>query len=241
MHARSAVAVLVALLAPLAARAGSHAHAAPAADPDRVVRELYKGNKAFAAGAKDPTGDGGPALRKKLCDAQHPKAIVLSCSDSRVPPEHVFRQDLGDLFVTRIAGNVPASGVVASIEYAVEHLQVPVLFVLGHHGCGAVKAAVAQASPATAGHLTPDLTALLGEIAPAVERAKGARDVLAAAIDANVELAAQNLLDRSAVVREAWAAGKLRIVGGVYDFDTGLVKPIELPLRGAPTAAAQAH
>src|SRR5690242_1822930 len=126
-----ALAVALSFALPIAARAD--------AEQDQIVKDLLAGNKRYAQGATSGLPDIGPTRRSALVAGQNPKAIVLGCADSRVPPEHVFRQGLGDVFVTRIAGNVPMSGMIASIEYAVEHLGTKVLFVLGHQSCGAVK------------------------------------------------------------------------------------------------------
>jgi carbonic anhydrase len=221
-----AVALVVAL--PFAAGATS--------EQDQVVKELLAGNRLFAQGVTSGLPDVGPARRSELVASQSPKAIVLGCADSRVPPEHVFRQGLGDIFVTRIAGNVPMSGMIASVEYGVEHLGTKVLLVMGHHGCGAVKAAVAEQDAVAHGThtaLTADLKSLVGEILPAVNWAVTTRqrDVLDASIHMNARLAAQHLLDRSEVVRHAWETGELKVLVGVYDLATGVVtieKDVEL-------------
>ncbi|MFL5272900.1 MAG: carbonic anhydrase [Anaeromyxobacteraceae bacterium] len=215
-----ALAVALSFALPLAARAD--------AEQDAIVKDLLAGNKLYAQGVASGLPDIGPARRTALASAQNPKAIVLGCADSRVPPEHVFRQGLGDVFVTRIAGNVPMSGMVASIEYAVEHLGTKVLLVMGHQSCGAVKAAVAEYDAAAAGThtaLTPDLFHLVDEILPAVDWAVKThqRDVLDASVHMNARMAAQTLLDRSEVVRTAWKQGELKIVVGYYNLGTGVV------------------
>lgn len=210
----------------------------PTASPDEIVEQLLEGNLAFARNRRNHLPDIGPARRAQLVAGQSPKAIVLSCSDSRVPPEHVFQQGLGDLFVSRIAGNVPLEGEVASVEYAVEHLKVPVLLILGHSKCGAVTAAVQQSQAAT--ELTPSLTALVNEIMPAVTEAEASLpaggDLIDASIHANARLAASHLLERSAVIREAEEAGRLKVVVGIYDLASGLVG-LETPVAESSESA----
>jgi carbonic anhydrase len=203
--------------------------AAADAEHDAIVAELLEGNAAFVAGV-GALPDLGAARRAELVAGQHPKAIVLGCADSRVPPEHLFRQGLGEIFVSRVAGNVPLVGEIASIEYAVEHLHTPVIVVLGHSSCGAVKATLEQVElGAAAESLTPALDALVAEITPAVveaeERvAENGGDLLAEAIELNAERAARNLLRRSAVVAHAVEIGEVRLVVAEYDLGTGAVR-----------------
>lgn len=190
-----------------------------------IIEDLLDGNLAFAKNKRNGLPDIGPARRAELVAGQAPKAVILSCSDSRVPPEHVFRQGLGDVFVSRVAGNVPLEGEIASIEYAVEHLKVPVLMVLGHSSCGAVTAAVQQSRSGT--ELTPALTALVNEIMPAVTQAEANLpangDLVDATIHVNARLAVTHLLARSAVLREAEEAGTLKVLVGIYELASGLV------------------
>lgn len=196
---------------------------------DQIVAELLAGNAAFASDSAAPLPDVSSSRRAALVAAQHPKAAVLSCADSRVPPEHVFRQGLGDLFVERIAGNVAMSGMIASAEYAVEHLGVHVLVVLGHHKCGAVAAAVDQVTSPSPAPLTKDLSRLVDEIEPAVLSAQAklapGGDLAHDAVHANARLAAQNLVERSKLLRDAVRSGELTIVVAVYDLATGVVTP----------------
>lgn len=193
--------------------------------PNQIIKDLLDGNLAFVRNRRNHLPELGPARRAELVAGQSPKAIILSCSDSRVPPEHVFRQGLGEVFVARTAGNVPLEGEIASIEYAVEHLKIPVLLILGHSSCGAVTAAVQQSQAAT--ELSPALTALVNEIMPAVMQAEASLpadgNLVDASIHVNAQLAATHLLERSAVVREAVEAGHLKVVVGIYDLASGLV------------------
>ena len=110
--------------------------------PDRALTQLLRGNERFVAGWPDHPNQSARRRREVSEAGQHPFAIILSCADSRVPPEIIFDQGLGDLFIVRVAGNVLDDVVLGTIEYAVEHLQVPLVMVLGHDKCGAVTAAV---------------------------------------------------------------------------------------------------
>jgi carbonic anhydrase len=190
------------------------AAAAPGADPrqpgpDEALSRLKDGHARFVADR--------PAVRHtsmkqlvKLAHEQHPFAVVLTCADSRVGPELVFDQGLGDLFVLRVAGNVTETGVVGSIEYAVQKLKVPLVVVLGHDDCGAVKAAM---------HLE-EVHGQLGALVEQVRIGKGAPDP-AAATRTNVRHHADELTHKSPVLRDFLTAGRVRIVPAVYTPGTG--------------------
>src|SRR5439155_20944330 len=157
--------------------------------------------------------------REELAKSQHPFALVLGCSDSRVPPEIVFDQGLGDLFVIRVAGNVIDDHSLGSIEYAVDYLAVRLIVVLGHQSCGAVKAAketIAAKSEAP-GHIQSLVTA----IRPAVEAT--VHDDLEATVKANVKDVGQALRSSMPVLKPKADSGELRMVGGYYSLDTGSV------------------
>lgn len=192
---------------------------------DVVLADLLTGNERFVAGRPESPRrrpeDYGP-----LAAAQFPEAAIIACSDSRVPPEILFDQGVGDLFVIRVAGNVVAdSGAVVkgSIEYAVAELKVPLVMVLGHSNCGAVKAAIQMA--ASNEPLPGAIDDLVNLIEPAVERAtKLPGDKLANAIQANVEIGVERLRGLDPIVAEAVRGGKLKIVGATYDLASGRVK-----------------
>lgn len=197
---------------------GAKAHATHAASegpaPDATWAELVEGNTRFVAGRLTPV-----ALvprRAELAQGQHPKAIVLACSDSRVAPELVFDQSLGDLFVVRTAGNLADAVALGSIEYAVEHLGSRLIVVLGHQKCGAVAAACSGGKMPTA-----NLDAVVRMIAPAA--AETGNDA-ARAVGANVRLRAQDLVTNSPIVHEAVMSGKVKIVQAVYSLDSGRVE-----------------
>jgi len=159
------------------------------------------------------------ARQRELTTTQHPHATILSCADSRVAPEIVFDQGLGDLFDVRVAGNIAGDAEIASIEYAAEHLHTPVVVVMGHQKCGAVTAAAAAGTPE--GHL-PSLIAL---IRPAVDAAKGRPgDLIDNAVHINVENVVRQLRASTPVLKGLVDRGELTVVGAVYSLDTGKVE-----------------
>ncbi len=162
--------------------------------------------------------------RKRLAKGQAPHTIVLSCSDSRVPPEHIFDQALGELFVIRVAGEALDSSVVASIEYAVAHLGTQLLVVMGHESCGAVKAAAtAQAGVSTG---SADLDKLVADIKPRLTRFPSSSSTKNYIEESKVNASsvAQDLLNRSAIIRDKVKAGQLTIKPALYYLETGAVE-----------------
>ena len=187
---------------------------------DEALMMLIRGNERFVNGKvkmKDFLRE-----RPKLADGQKPYAIILACADSRVPPELVFDESLGRIFVIRVAGNVVDPAILGSIEYAVEHLHVPLLFVLGHENCGAVKAKL------SGGKFPPNIASLLSRISPAVNKVRtldlDEKSSLAMSVKENVGYQMQMSVYESEVLREAVREHHLKIVGGVYDLDTGKVE-----------------
>jgi carbonic anhydrase len=192
-----------------------------AISPDAALERLMQGNARYAA--NEPDEKDYSAGRAARVTAQFPIAAVLSCSDSRVAPELAFDQGPGDVFVVRVAGNFLNEDGLASMEYAIKILGVPLLMVLGHTNCGAVGAAVKFVTEHAElpGHL-PDL---VKSIEPAViaAHARHTSDLLAAAIEENVKLNVQRLDDDTPIVSEALAAKKIAAVGGIYDLATGKI------------------
>ncbi|MEI6225326.1 MAG: carbonic anhydrase [Deltaproteobacteria bacterium] len=222
-------ALLVALLL-VATRslADDAAHAPPVATDSPAVQQmvlqgLVDGNTRFVEEKQAPR-DLGAARRQELAKGQHPRVAVLSCSDSRVPPELVFDQQLGEVFVVRTAGNVADGVALGSIDYAVEHLDIPVLVVLGHRSCGAVKAALEAREKGL--HPHGNVSQVLKLVMPAVDLAARAKapDLLNASIEANVDLEAKRLLKQSPILASRVKAGKLKIVTAIYDLESGKVK-----------------
>jgi carbonic anhydrase len=157
--------------------------------------------------------------RAELTKSQHPFATIVSCSDSRVPPEIVFDQGLGDLFVLRVAGNVINDESLGSIEYSVDVVAVRLIVVLGHQHCGAVKAA--RETIAAKGTAPGHIQSLVTAIQPAVETT--AKGDLEATIKANVDHVAQALRSSTPILKAKVDSGELRVVGGYYSLDTGSV------------------
>ncbi|GAA3820818.1 carbonic anhydrase [Streptomyces phyllanthi] len=184
-----------------------------------ALRELAAGNKRWRT-YRERHPDESPAVRAALTSSQHPFALVLGCIDSRVPPELVFDQGLGDLMTVRSAGEVLDEAVLGSIAYGVLELDIPLVMVLGHQSCGAVKAAV-QAD-LTGEELPAHIQYIADQIKPAIDRSKEGDARVDATIDANVALVRSRLAaepDLAAKVDE----GKLLIVGARYELTSQLV------------------
>lgn len=194
---------------------------------DQALQALKDGNGRFKAGTLTHYDVAG--RREELAKGQKPFATILSCSDSRVPPEAVFDQGLGDLFVVRVAGNISTDANIASIEYAAEHLGSHLVVVLGHERCGAVTAAVKGGKPA--GHLA----SLLIPLHPAVVQAKrvaaakklDAPNLIEEAIRLNAKDMAQLLRGSKPILAEMAHSGRLKVVAARYDLDTGAVDFLE--------------
>jgi len=192
---------------------------APVAGPtaDAALAVLKAGNEHHVAKHYEHPHETAER-QAELASGQQPHASVLACADSRVPPEIVFDQGLGDLFVIRVAGNVAGDDELASLEYAAEHLSVPLIVVLGHQKCGGVTAAV------QGGEAPGHLPALMKLLQPAVEKTKGtAGDAVANAVRANVEIVVGQLRASKPLLAGLVSAGKMKVVGGVYSLDTGRV------------------
>jgi len=215
--------LLAALLGLLAGHSSAHEPAGVTAD--EALRRLELGNARFVGGRLSGTTPAWIAeSRRKVAQGQKPFAIIVGCSDSRVGPEVVFDQHVGDLFVIRTAGEVVDPVGMGSIEYAVAHLGTPLLVVLGHQRCGAVTAAVSgEKEP---GHIG----AVLKAIRPAVRIAKGrAGDPVENAVRAQALQVAAQLNASRPVLKDAVRSGKLKIVAARYDLDSGKVSWLDSP------------
>lgn len=200
---------------PVASDLGStHPHST--LTPDEALAQLMAGNQRFVSN-KRLNPHQNVARVAEVASSQAPFAAILSCADSRVVPEIAFDQGIGDIFVARVAGNLAATEDVASEEYAVGVLGTPLLMVMGHERCGAVKAAL------EGGELPGVIESLAFAIRPAVQASeKEPGDRLTNVIKANVRLQVQRLLN-SSVIAAAVKEGKLKVVGAYYDLDTGVV------------------
>ena len=184
---------------------------------ESILARLQAGNARHVSG-KYKREHQSVNRRVELAVGQHPSVIVLSCSDSRVPPEIVFDQGLGDLFVIRVAGNVVEPAGLASIEYAAEHFHSPVIVVLGHERCGAVDAAV------KGGEAPGHIGELVKAIQPAVNAAASKPgDKVDNSVIENVRMMAEKLRTSRPILAELAEKGKIKVVGGRYDLDTGVV------------------
>lgn len=190
---------------------------------DQAWRKLVNGNKRFVEGKQKHPHE-SLEWRQSLANGQHPFAVILSCADSRVSPELVFDEGLGDLFVIRSAGEVLDTAVIGSIEYAIEHLGVPLIVVVGHESCGAVGAAIELVNGNT--EVSGDIATLVRTIEAAVLATPSNEDpkaFSAACIAEQARRSAAFLLERSNIVSDAVAHHGVKIISATYDLDTGQV------------------
>src|SRR6266481_2213825 len=180
--------------------------------PDAALQELMDGNRRFTSGRLTSFEHDLAILKQNTIEKQEPFAAVLSCADSRVPVELVFDQTIGHIFVTRIAGNIATSEIIASLEYGAGVLGLKVIVVMGHAGCGAVKATI------QAKEVPGQISALYPHIQPAVDQAG---PNLEAATKANAKIQSALLRQASTVVKALVKEGKLKVVAGYYDISTG--------------------
>mgnify|MGYP005708436277 CR=1 FL=1 len=191
-----------------------------------ALQRLKDGNSRFASDSpQTPPTDSN--RRQELVAGQKPFAIVLACSDSRAPVETIFDQGLGDLFIVRVAGNIAAPTQIGSIEFAAEHFGSPLVVVLGHQNCGAVKATLAELK-SPSGAPSPNLSSIIKHIVPAVENLADSGDdaeaLLQHAVRANVRSAAAELRSQSELLDQFIADGRVTVVGAEYSLATGKVE-----------------
>jgi carbonic anhydrase len=213
----------------------------PSQPANDSLSRLVEGNKCFVSG-RMTQADLGSTHRTDLAGGQHPRAIIVTCSDSRVAPEHIFNQGLGDIFVIRVAGNVLDPVGLGSVEYAAEHLHTPLLVLMGHDKCGAVSAAV----DAT-GEPEGNIGSILKMIQPAVKKAKAKggskEEIIDNAIKENVADVYASVLQKSPVLKHLIDKGDLKVVAGVYHLASGQVEtlPLEAPAKEADHTHSHAH
>jgi len=200
----------------------------PVNSAKQALLRLREGNRRFASGEPSIDSQIHPSRRRDLIDGQMPFAIVLGCSDSRVPVELIFDQGLGELFVIRVAGNVVTPPGIGSVEFAAESFGVRLVVVLGHEQCGAVRAALDELrNPATS--RSPNLRSITGRIRPTVEALTQLNDVdiddalLRRAVRANVEASIDSLTAGSSFLSDLVARGDMLVVGAEYSLQTGEV------------------
>ncbi|MFL6352521.1 MAG: carbonic anhydrase [Bryobacteraceae bacterium] len=201
--------------------AGWGQEAAAVVSGDQALSQLIEGNRRYSRQqAQHPNQT--PARRKELESGQHPFAVIVSCSDSRVPPEVIFDQGLGDLFVIRVAGNIAADDVLGSIEYAVEHLHTKLILILGHEKCGAVSAAV------EGGNAPGHLSSLVSAIQPSVEETRAIPgDKIHNCVLANARRTAHQIRQSEPVLRELIPREGVKVVAAYYSLDSGKVTVLE--------------
>jgi carbonic anhydrase len=190
--------------------------------PDDVLKSLKEGNKRFAAGSLT-LRDHSKQIRDAI-NGQFPKAIILSCIDSRVPVEDVFDKGIGDLFVARVAGNVVNEDILGSMEFSCKLAGAKVVLVIGHEYCGAIKGAIDNVQ-------LGNLTTLLKKVAPAIhscghykgEKTSKNPEFVDLVIRENVKLMVQNIREQSPILNEMETRGEIKIIGSYYDMDNGVV------------------
>jgi carbonic anhydrase len=218
---------------PVPARAGeaepqgavAHHPASPSLTPQQALDRLMEGNRRFVEGkAQHPHQT--KQWRAGLTTGQHPIAAILGCSDSRVPVEELFDQGFGDLFVIRVAGNVAAEDERGSIEYAVAHLAVPLVLVVGHEQCGAVTAALSP--EAERRHEAAEVQALLARIDPALKAlASGTpAERVQRGVEANARMAVAQLIE-TPLLKERIARKELQVKAAAYELGTGRIRLLE--------------
>jgi carbonic anhydrase len=215
--------LILAVCAPLFAQTAAPATPPATPTPAMYWQALLLGNKQFVAGSI--TYGKLKEERKALAGNQYPPMTILACSDSRVPPELVFNQSLGTLFVVRSAGNVADTFALASIEYAITEGWTSLIVVLGHENCGAIKASLGAGDPDS-----PNLLALVTRIRQSFVGVKWDpkdKEAFRKAVEANTRASATALLAQSKIIRDAAMTGKLKIVTAVYDLETGEVRTLD--------------
>jgi len=186
--------------------------------PEAALQQLIDGNRRFSEGRMTSFAEDIELLKAKTVEKQEPFAAVLSCADSRVPVELIFDQSIGHVFVTRVAGNIATSAIIASLEYGAAVLGTSAIVVLGHANCGAVQASIAAKA------VPGQISALYPYIRPAVDQAGSD---LAEAIKANARIQAALLRHSSPVLAEQIKQNRLKVVAGFYDLSTGIVSLLD--------------
>lgn len=193
-----------------------------------ALERLCQGNRRFVTGASNIDDALSGARRAELVDGQYPFAVILACSDSRVPVELVFDQGLGDLFVIRVAGNIVAPSQVGSVEFAAAQLGARLVVVLGHSNCGAVDATLKELAQEQETR-SPNLRSIVDRIRPAVEALDSPS--LQDAVVANVHRSVDRLRHGSTILEELVKDGDLTIVGAEYSIESGLVTFLDADLQ----------
>ena len=207
----------------------------PSLSPDEALQRLMDGNKNYVENKLSLCSKSDAAAREAIAKGLNPYAIILACSDSRVAPEIIFDKELGEIFVVRLAGNVPDPLALGSIEYAAEHLGSSLIMVLGHNRCGAVKATVEAKGKSTGSKNIDAITKIVAKSVEAASKdceacigdAKCAEhkinEFVECVVDANAKRVAANLTNQSNIIKHLAEGKKIKIVAAKYDLDSGLV------------------
>ena len=193
-----------------------------------ALKQLIEGNRRFAGGIPAMGMRTGQSERIKLVDGQRPKAVIVGCSDSRVPAEIIFDQGLGDLFVIRVAGNIVAPSQVGSVEFAASQFQTRLVVVLGHSNCGAIKATLDHLQQPQEGQ-SPNIFSIIDRVRPAIqplldtEHAFDQDALMKHAVRANIRASATHLRHGSAIIENEIEHAGLMVVGAEYSLETGEV------------------
>ena len=196
----------------------------PGVGADEALTRLKEGNSRYVSGVSIAPRQDAARRHETATGGQHPFATLLSCADSRVPLELLFDQGVGDLFVVRVAGNVAATDEIGTIEYGAEHLGVPLVVVLGHTKCGAVTAVVKNEP------VTENIGKLVEPIVPAVKGVKARfassdlDELINRSIEANMWQAINDMYAKSPLLKKMAADGKIKVIGAIYDVDSGEVR-----------------
>lgn len=193
--------------------------------PDEALEDLLAGNKRYVSG--ELISRNLQAQVASTTKGQYPKAVVLACIDSRVPVEYIFDQGVGDIFVVRVAGNIEDEALLGSIEYGVGVANSKLLMILGHENCGAVKSAIKKVDVGS-----DNVTSLLNEIEPAIQKTEGERDYknkdfFDAVVKNNVHQTIEDIRKRSGIITDLENKGKIKIVGAYYSLTDGKVHIIK--------------
>jgi len=198
--------------------------------PEVALNKLKEGNQAFVAGEDRPLNIGKKRIAE-LSTGQAPHTCILSCSDSRLPPEHIYKQGLGEIFTIRNAGNIVGAKEIASAEYAVAHLGVSLVVVMGHTKCGAITAAI---NTPIGGGESKSLTQMIGVIhehfgneLDTLVANKAHDPKLCAAAEKNVRAGIEKVLTQSEIIASAVKSGEVKLVPAMYDVETGGVEFLE--------------
>jgi carbonic anhydrase len=231
MNVCGSISVFVLIVSSSFVQAAHDNGAAPAFNPNQVLERLLKGNERFVEGVAVHPHQDEETRVKTAHEGQKPLVSILSCSDSRVPPEVIFDVGVGDLFVIRVAGNIADRSEIASLEYGAGHLGTPLLMVIGHTKCGAVTAVV------RGDKVGGNIVSLIDNIKPAVQSTRtqykdaSEDELIFNSVKANVWQSVEDILKYSREIRSLVKEGKIKVIGALYDIETGKITSLGVHWR----------